>query len=296
MHQHKPVFTKDHLNKAFVVAIGLNLGFTGIEAIFALLANSSSLLADAGHNLGDVMGLLLAYMANRLTQKSVSSTYSYGFKRSTILAAIANALILVVASCIIGIEAIFQLMHPHPIRTLDVMIIASIGIFVNAISAWLFVQDKDKDLNVKGAFLHLMADAAISLGVVIAAIVIYFTGWMIVDPIVGLIIVGLILVSGYELMRDSLNLALDAVPRDIQPTKVIRYLENVDGVIGAHHLHIWALSTSENALTVHLVVQRPLNNKVYRDINQSLQKEFNIHHATIQTEIEEGKNSDCKIF
>ena len=296
MHQHNHQHGGETITQSFIIAIIINLGFTGVEAVFALLANSSSLLADAGHNLGDVMGLLLALMANMLSKKQATVTFSYGFKRTTILAAIINALILVIASCLISADAIYELLHPGVVSAMDVIIIASIGIVVNGASAMLFLKDKNADLNVKGAFLHLSADAVISLGVVVAAVLIYFTHWMIIDPIVSLIIVALILVAGFGLLRDSLNLVMDAVPKHIKPSAVINYLESLKYVQGAHHLHIWALSTRENALTVHLTALKPLDNQTYRIINEALKVKFNIHHATIQTEAHEGDDSECKIF
>ena len=291
-HSHSPIT----LNTAFVLAIVINLVYTGFEGAVALWANSSSLLADAGHNLGDILGLVLAFSANMMLKKKESLRYSYGFKRTTILAALINAGILVLVSLLIAGDAIHALYRLSEINTFDVMVVAAVGILINVLSAMLFFRDKDKDLNVKGAFLHLAMDALISLGVVFVAIVIHITHWFWIDPLVGLMIMILILLGSWRYLLDSINLILDAVPRSINPVKVITYLESCDAVLDAHHLHIWALSTQENAMTVHLTVTATYTNQTCRDIHAQLKDKFDIHHATIQTEDVEEEDKACKIF
>jgi len=290
-HSHSHDHAPDTFNLAFGVSVGLNLAFTLIEAIYAISANSMSLLADAGHNLGDVLGLLFAWGASWLVTKGVTKKFSYGYKRTTILAAILNSLILVGTSAIIAYESIHKLIHPAHVHELTVIIVALIGIFINGGTALLFMRGRKDDLNIKGAFLHLAYDALISFGVVVTGIIILYTGWMWLDPVVGLGIVVLILLGTWGLLRDSTNLLLDAVPHNIDRKKVLTFLENLDGVTAVHDLHIWGLSTKEAALTCHLVMpKRCFTDKNYRELHHDLAHNFNINHSTIQ--IEKG---DCDI-
>ncbi len=280
-HQHAP----QSFNLAFALAVFLNLGFTLIEAIYAISANSMSLLADAGHNLGDVLGLVLAWVASWLMTKAATQRYSYGYKRMSIIAAIVNALILVGTSAIIAYESILKLLSPQPVNEMTVIIIAAIGIIINGSTAMMFIRGSKDDLNIKGAFLHLAADAGISLGVVVAGIIILYTGWMPLDPIVGLLIVVAILVGTWGLLRDSINLILDAVPHGLEIKKVHAYLMQLPGVEAVHDLHVWGLSTKEIAMTAHLCVPgQSFSNKVYEKINDDLNTQFNISHVTLQVE------------
>lgn len=280
-HHHLP----HQLNILFAIAVSLNLGFTALEVVYATMANSMSLLADAGHNLGDVVGLAMAGMANWLLTRPSSDRYSYGFKRTSILAALFNALILVGTSVLIAYESINKLLHPQEVQEYIVIIIAFIGIFINGGTALLFIKGSDEDLNVKGAFLHLAADALISVGVVVAGIVILFSHWHWVDPVVGLVIVALILISSWSLLRDSVNLILDAVPTNIDHKAVEQFLLNIPGVEGIHDLHIWGLSTKEVALTVHLIVPDVVfEDSQLNTISTTLRHDFSINHATIQVE------------
>lgn len=288
-HQHHDHSHHGHapstFNKAFAIAIFLNLSFTLIEAFYAIMAHSMSLLADAGHNLGDVLGLALAWGANLLLARGSSERYSYGFKKTTILAALINALILVAATAIIAYESIWKIFHPVMVSEKIVIVVALIGIFINSGTALLFIRGQGEDLNIKGAFLHLAYDALISLGVVIAGIIILMTHAMWIDPIVGLLIVVTILGGTWSLLKDSVNLILDAVPRQVEQSKVKAYLEKIPGVTAVHDLHIWSLSTNEIALTAHLIMpERNLTDADYVEINHELEHHYKIKHVTIQVE------------
>lgn len=279
-HHHPTTY-----NKAFFLAVALNLGFTIIEAIYAVIANSMSLLADAGHNLGDVLGLVLAWGANYLLSKPASERYSYGYKRTTILAAIMNAFLLVATSAIIAYESIWKFFNPSEVTEIIVIIVAAIGILINGGTALLFISGTKEDLNIKGAFLHLATDALISVGVVIVGIAIYYTDWEWLDPCVGLAIVVIILIGTWGLLRDSVNLLLDAVPYHINHKAIREYLLSLPGVTDLHDLHIWGLSTKEVALTVHLIMpEARLSDADFLQITKDLHNKFKIDHPTLQVE------------
>lgn len=281
-HHHAP---ESATNRAFFLATGLNLIFVIAETVYALMANSMSLLADAGHNLGDVFGLAMAWAASWLLTKPSNKQYSYGYKKTTILAALANALLLTLATGIIAYESIFRLLHPAPITEKIIMIVAGLGILINGGTALLFIKNSKDDLNIKSAFVHLASDALLSLGVVITGAVVLFTHWLWVDPLVGLLIAMTILVGTWGLMRDSVNLILAAVPRHIPEEKVRHYLAGLPGVKAVHDLHIWGLSTREVALTAHLVMpEKILSDEDFRRINDYLKHHFKINHATLQVE------------
>ena len=270
---------------AFAIAIGLNLLFTLIEAGYAIYAGSMSLLADAGHNLSDVIGLVFAGVASWLLTKAASQRYSYGYKRTTIIAAIINALLLVGASAIIAYESIVKLLNSSVIDEKVVMAVALIGIFVNGGTALLFMRGQKEDLNIKGAYLHLAADAVISIGVVISAVIIMYTHQYWVDPVVGLLIVVTIVIGTWQLLQQSLALLLDAVPHNINYTGVANYLATISGVSEVHDLHIWGLSTRETALTAHLVMPvHSLSDEDYMKISHDLKHDFAIDHVTLQPE------------
>jgi cobalt-zinc-cadmium efflux system protein len=277
-------------NSAFAIAVILNLGFTLFEVFYALMANSMGLLADAVHNFGDVFGLVLAWGANWLMSLPARKRYSYGFKRTTIIAAVANALILVASSAVIAYESIYKLLHVTPVNEWIVIVTACVGIFINGGTALLFMKGSHEDLNIKGAFTHLMADALVAIGVVVAGILIYYTGLMWIDPVVGLLIVATILWGTWGLLRNSVSLILDAIPHYIDYIGVRRYLSHLTDVVEVHDLHIWGLSTREVALTAHLVMKegKPANVD-YKKINSVLKEQYKINHVTIQIEME---NSD----
>jgi len=271
--------------KAFLIATTVNFGFVIIEVIYALMANSMSLLADAGHNLGDVIGLVFAWVANYLLTKRASKRYSYGYKKTTVLAAMSNALLLVLATGVIGYESILRLFNPVSIHEHIIMAVAGLGILINGGTALLFIKNSDDDLNIKSAFMHLASDAVLSLGVVITGAVVLFTHWLWLDPLVGLILALTILFSSWGLMRDSVNLIIDAVPKKINQEKVKEYLFKIKGVTAVHDLHIWALSTKETALTAHLVCpDREFSDHDFHVINAYLKTHFHIAHVTLQIE------------
>jgi cobalt-zinc-cadmium efflux system protein len=281
-HHHVPQTTASF---AFLLAIGLNFIFVVVETAYALLANSMSLLADAGHNLGDVFGLTLAWVANWLLTKPSTEQFSYGYKKTTILAALANAFLLTLATSIIVYESVLRLLHPTPVTEKIIMIVAGLGILINGSTALLFIKNSSDDLNIKSAFLHLASDALLSLGVVITGAIVLFTHWLWLDPLVGLGIAITILIGTWGLLRDSVNLILAGVPRHIPQEKVRLYLASLPGVKAVHDLHIWGLSTREVALTAHLVMpDRILSDQDFHHINTHLKHHFKINHATLQVE------------
>ena len=272
--------------RAFAVGITLNLAFVATEASYGWLANSLSLLADAGHNLGDVLGLALAWGATVLVRRLPTRRRTYGLSRTSILAALANALLLIFASGAIAIEALLRLRAPPPVASDTILVVAAIGIAVNGISAWLFSSGSKSDLNVRGAFLHLAADAAVSAGVVVTALVMRRTGWLWLDPVASLLIAVVIVAGSWRLLRDSVNLALDAVPAHIDPLAVEAYLAALPGVRYVHDLHIWAMSTTEAALTVHLVKpDAQVDDALLARIHADLRERFGIGHSTVQFEL-----------
>jgi cobalt-zinc-cadmium efflux system protein len=272
-------------NRAFVVGVGLNLGFVLLEAGFGLWANSLALLADAGHNLSDVFGLLLAWGASYLAARPPTARRTYGLRRSSILAALLNAALLLIAVGGIAWEAVLRFGHPEPVAGGAVVAVALAGVVVNSATALLFFRGREHDLNVRGAFLHMAADALVSVGVVAAGLVIRFTGWAWVDPATSLAVVAVIAVGTWGLFRESLDLALDAVPEGIDPAAVEAYLAGLPGVAAVHHLHVWAMSTTEVALTAHLVKpDGQLDDALLSRAAEELRERFGIAHATLQLE------------
>jgi cobalt-zinc-cadmium efflux system protein len=280
-HSHSP----HSFNVAFALAIGLNLIFVIAEIIYALSANSMTLLADAVHNFGDVFGLLLAWGANWLLSFPARKRYSYGYKRITILASLANALILVATSAMIVFESVYKLFHLSPIHEQTVIIVALVGIFVNGGTSLLFMRGIHDDLNIKGAFIHLAADALLAAGVVVTGLLIWYTGELWLDPAVSLVLVFIILWNTWKLLRDSVSLLLDAMPHYIDHSGIKAYLSELRGVTAIHDLHIWGLSTREIALTAHLVMpELRLTDADFEKINAHLKEKFRIDHATLQVE------------
>ena len=288
-HAHAP---KD-FGFAFAVGTALNLGFVVIEAIFGVISNSTALLADAGHNLSDVIGLLVAWGAAVLAKRPPTERFTYGLRGTSILAALANALLLMLACGGIVWEAIGRFSHPKPIESGTVMIVAAIGILVNGFTAWLFMSGRKTDLNIRGAYLHMLADAGVSLGVVIAGAAMMLTGWLWLDPVTSLAIVAIVLWSTWGLLRDSINLALAGVPPHIELAKVKACLEQLPGVARAHHVHVWGMSTNEVALTAHLVMPggHP-GNAFLQDAAHELRDRFGIAHPTLQIETADGMGDE----
>ena len=279
-HSHAPAT----YGRAFAIGVALNLGFVLLEWTYGRLSNSLALQADAGHNLSDVLGLLLAWGASVLAQRQPSYRRTYGLRRSTILAALINAVVLLVAVSAIAMEAFERLGQPAPVATTTVMAVAAIGIAINTATALLFLRGQH-DLNIRGAFLHMAADAGVSLGVVLAGAAIWATGWTWIDPAMSLLVAGVILASTWGLLRDSVDLALDAVPRDIDPQAVRSYLRALPSVAEVHDLHVWGMSTTEAALTAHLVIpDRSADDALLARIERDLHDRFGIEHATLQIE------------
>lgn len=278
--------------KHFAWAIGLNVVFVVVEIAYGLIANSSSLLADAGHNASDVLGLVFAWSAAWMATLRPRGRYTYGLRKTTILVSILNALLLFGAVVAIAWDAIEKLKNPQPVAGVHVMIVAGIGILVNGFTALLFYKGQKTDLNIKGAYLHMAADAAVSLGVVVAGLLILLTGKLWIDPIVSFLIVFVILWGTWRLFIESINLALDAVPAHIRLDEVKDFLLQQPGVTELHDLHIWAISTTQAALTVHLVMPQGYDDTFITNLRKYLQTSFGIGHMTVQIE-SKSLQSDC---
>jgi cobalt-zinc-cadmium efflux system protein len=279
---------------AFAIGIGLNSAFVVVETIYGFTSGSMALIADAGHNLSDVLGLVAAWTAATLSQRAPTPRFTYGLKGSSILAALFNAVFLLVAVGAIGWQAILRLFNPEPVAGVTVMVVATIGIAINGVTAWLFASGRKGDLNIRGAYLHMVADAAVSAGVVLAGLVILCTGWTWLDPVTSLLISALIVWGTWGLLRDSTAMSLNAVPRGIDPAAVRSYLEQCSGVAQVHDLHIWPMSTTEIALTCHMVIPAgPPGDAYLMDVAHRLKRNFGIEHATIQ--VETSPASPCSL-
>jgi cobalt-zinc-cadmium efflux system protein len=273
--------------------VALNIGFVIVEAIFGFLAGSLALLADAGHNAGDVLGLLLAWGANLLMQRQPTRQHTYGWRGSSILAAMLNALILLVAVGGIAREAVGRFTAPAPVTSATVVWVAVVGTVINLATALLFVSGRERDLNVRGAFTHMAADAGVSAGVVVAGLAIRFTGWLWLDPVVSLIIAGVIFWGTWGLLRDAFHLAMGGVPREIDMVAVRDYLTGLPGVEDVHDLHVWGLSTAETALTAHLIKPDSGDDDLLvEQATDELQARFDIDHVTLQWE--RGGLTECR--
>jgi cobalt-zinc-cadmium efflux system protein len=297
-HHGHHVHEVTNLTRAFIVGISLNFLFVLIEATCGIYVRSLSLISDAGHNLADVAALGLSLLAYRLIKVRPNEQYTYGYSKTTILVALLNAVVLLISIGAIGYEAVLKFMHPEPLPGKVIAVIAAIGIVINATTAMLFFRDREKDLNVKSAYLHLLSDAIVSFGIVIGGIIIYFTNFYWIDSALSLIIVLVILASAWNLLRDSLRLSLDAVPANLTVEKVKLAAEKIKGVKNMHHIHLWAISTTRNALTAHLVVDK--NNSLHqieeikRQVKHALEH-INVHHATLEVESdqEDCETDDC---
>jgi cobalt-zinc-cadmium efflux system protein len=287
-HDHGPVDTGDW---RYAVGLSVNLLFVIIEFGAGAFAGSTALMADAGHNLSDVLGLAMAGGAAWLSRRSARGSLTYGYRKGTVLAALANALLLILACGWIGWEAVQRFIDPQPVASGIIMVVAGIGFVINLGTALLFLKDQHKDLNVRGAYLHMMADAAVSVGVVLAGGLIWMTGWSVIDPIFSLVIVAVILWSTWGLLKDSVNLALDGAPAGIAVDRVREGLLAVPGVVAVHDLHIWGLSTTDAALTAHLVHERPDADILLAEVQALARHTFAIDHITIQ--LETGPLNDC---
>lgn len=284
------------LNKAFIIGISLNAAYVLVEAIFGFIYDSMGLLSDAGHNLSDVASLIIAMVAFRLMSRKPDKKHTYGYKKFSVQASFINALLLYAAVGAILVESIGKLIHPSEVNGGAIAWVAAVGVVVNGVTAWLFMRDKSRDLNVKGAFLHMAADTLVSVGVVVSGIVIHLTGWYTLDPIIGIAIALIIAWSTKSLLVESTRMSIDAVPDSIDMSGLEKALESVDGVKSIHHLHVWPLSTTENALTVHAVITdvSELNQIIAAVKNQA--RKFDITHATVEAETESDGCNDGAMF
>lgn len=293
-HQHAHSHTITSLNRAFITGIVLNLIFVSVEFVTGFLFDSMALLSDAGHNLSDVVSLVLALMAFRLAKVKSGPYYTYGYKKSTVLVSLFNAVILLIAVGAILVESIDKIKNPQPVQGGAIAWVAGVGVVINAFTALLFLKDKEKDLNIKGAYLHMAADALVSVGVLVAGLIIQQTGWFIIDPIIGIIVAIVILISTWGLLRDSIRLSLDGVPAGIDIRKTKKTMTDIPEVRSVHHLHIWAISTTENALTAHVVINKFEDmEKIKNQIKHKLEHN-GIGHATLEFEMQDNKcNEKC---
>jgi cobalt-zinc-cadmium efflux system protein len=293
-HSHVPEITS--INKAFIVGIVLNLAYVIIQVGIGLKINSLSLLSDAGHNFLDVAALALAMMAFKLSKSKSTDKYTYGFKKSSILISLLNAVILLVSIGAIGYEAVFRFGNPQPLPGKIISIVAAIGIVINGVSAFMFFRDKEKDINVKAAFVHLAADALVSLGLVVGGLIIFFTHWYWIDPLLSIIICLVIIASTWSLLKNSLRLSLDGVPNTVDIKIIKETVLKVTGVKDFHHLHVWAISTTQNAMTGHVVVSNELSNVQVSELKHKIKHQLehlNIQHATLETETETCSEKVC---
>lgn len=288
-HSHAPA----NFGRAFAIGMGLNLAFVIGEAFYGVFGHSLALLADAGHNMSDVLGLAAAWLASWLGHKAPSERYTYGFRRSSILAALGNATLLLLVTGAIAWEALVRLFHPEQPAAKIIIVVAAIGIFINGATALLFMSGRKDDLNLRAAFVHMASDALVQFGTVLAGVIILLTGWNRVDPLVSLIISVVIVLGTWSILRDAVNLSLDAVPENIDPVLVENYLTALPGVAAVHDLHIWALSTTDSALTAHLVQQTGAVALISPpDLAADIKSRFGIGHVTIQIETESMAH-DC---
>jgi len=288
-HEHTHTHSHSHhhptqITKLFVIGIILNASFVLIELIAGFFAGSLALITDAGHNFGDVAGLAMVLVAEKLSKRKANSKYTYGYGKTTVLVALANAALLLIGVGAIALEAILRIHSPHIVEGKTVSIVAFIGIIINGLTALLFFRDKESDLNIKGAYLHMASDAIVSLGVVISGILIIYTHYEWIDTAMSLLICVVIIWSTFGLLKDSLRLSLDGVPDEIKIEKIRHFLLNIPEVADIHDLHIWALSTKENALTAHLLIKEKVGDDFIMHIRKELTHHFNISHTTIQLE------------
>jgi cobalt-zinc-cadmium efflux system protein len=294
-HNHAHAIPKSP-NKAFIIGIALNLAFVILEVITGFWTNSLSLLSDAGHNLSDVASLALALLAFRLAKVKATSTYTFGYRKATILVALLNAVILLFAVFSIAYEAIIRFQHPQPVQGKTVAAVALVGVFINSITAYFFMQDKEKDLNIKSAYMHLVADALVSLGVAVGGLVILYTNWLWLDSVLSLGIALVILIGTWSVLSESLRLTLNGVPLNIEVKKVVNELKSIPQVLDVHHVHIWAIDTTQNAMTAHVVVDNRSNRQDLEVLKSKIKHElehFGIQHSTLEFEIENVEEDDC---
>ncbi|MDE6861605.1 MAG: cation diffusion facilitator family transporter [Alistipes sp.] len=287
-HTHEHV---GNVGRALITGIAINVVYAATEFCVGIWQGSMGLIADAGHNMSDVAGLLLALIAVKLSAKQASRQYTFGYRKASILISLINAVILLAAVVGIVWESIERFLHPSPVMGWSVAITAAIGVAVNFAAAWLLMRDKERDLNIRGAYLHMMLDALVSIGVVVSGITISLTGWNIIDPIIGLIVAAVIVYSSWHLLTESLRLAMDGVPSGIDMRRVEAALGSIDGVKDVHHIHVWAISTTQNALTAHLLVNDICRAEQISARAKELLRSLGIDHSTL--EIETSHHAEC---
>jgi len=296
-HHHHAPLDLSRVSRLLVFGIILNLAFVVVEFGAGFVSGSLALMSDAGHNLSDVATLALALLAFKLFEVKPNLKFTYGYRRGSILISLLNAIILLVAVGSIGYEAVQRFIAPQPVKAPVIIWVAAIGIVINFLSAFLFFRNKEDDLNIKGAYLHLMVDALVSVGVVISGIVIYYTNWFWIDSLISLVIMVVIVMSTWKLLQDSLTLSLDAVPENINIEKIRERALKTRGIKDIHHIHVWALSTSDNALTAHIVVDDSASHADISKIKSDLRHELEhlgVKHATLETEVENCDNEECE--
>lgn len=295
-HHHHNVDLKE-VSRLFIIGIALNLIFVVIEFGAGFFSNSLALISDAGHNLSDVASLALALGAFKLLSFKATEKFTYGYRKGSILISLLNAIILLIAVGSIGYESIFRFFSPQPVKSSIIIWVAAIGIVINSLSALLFLRNKEKDLNIKGAYLHLVVDALVSVGVVVSGIIIAYTEWYWIDPLISLIIMMVIIMSTWNLLSDSLSLSLDAVPKNIEIETIRKAALKLSGIKDIHHIHVWAISTAENALTAHLVLNEAISHQEISSLKDKFKHELEhlgIQHATIETEIADCDDDHCE--
>lgn len=289
-HHHHHAHAIERLSTIYIVAVALNLAFVVVEVIAGLVGHSLGLLSDAGHNLSDVFSLLLAMVALKLASSHATKRFTYGYRKASVLISLLNAIILLVAVGAIMVESVRKFMHPSDVNGTLIIWTAAVGIVINGLTAWALSRQQQHDINTRGAFLHMLADTLVSVGVVVSGVVINLTGWTIVDPIIGLVIAIVILVSTWSLLAESLRMSTDAVPEGFDVDEVKQKIESQEGVVNVHHLHIWPISTTETALTCHVVIPSSERLEEVTDRVKELLDGMGIHHSTLEMET---RSSHC---
>lgn len=289
-HHHHHAHAIEKLSTIYIVAVALNLLFVIVEAVAGVVGNSIGLLSDAGHNLSDVFSLLLAMIALKLASSHATKRFTYGHRKASVLISLLNAIILLVAVGAIIVESVDKFFHPTEVNGTLIIWTAAVGILINGLTAWALSRQQQHDINTRGAFLHMLADTLVSVGVVVSGIVIHYTGWMVIDPIIGLVIAVVILVSTWDLLSESLRMSTDAVPEGFDVEEITKKIESQEGVLNVHHVHIWAISTTETALTAHIVIPEATMLEEVTDRVKELLDALGIHHSTLELET---KSSHC---
>ncbi len=283
-HHHHHAHAIERLSTIYIVAVALNLLFVVVEAVAGFVGHSLGLLSDAGHNLSDVFSLLLAMVALKLASSHATKRFTYGYRKASVLISLLNAIILLIAVGAIMVESVRKFMHPADVNGTLIIWTAAVGIVINGLTAWALSRQQQHDINTRGAFLHMLADTLVSVGVVVSGIVIHYTGWTVIDPIIGLVIAVVILVSTWDLLSESLRMSTDAVPEGFDVEEITKKIESQEGVLNVHHMHIWAISTTETALTCHVVIPDASMLEVVTDRIKEMLDGIGIHHSTIELE------------